>query len=148
MGGSEDRPPKRLEKDGRPGLSLPHGPGGIRRGRAELLYSVIICEELARTNHTGLAAPLHSDVVVPYITEFGTEELKKKYLPGCCSGDLITAIAMTEPNTGSDLAAIRTTAVEEGDTVILKRPEDLYQQRHQLRFVGAGGPGPGSRKPL
>jgi acyl-CoA dehydrogenase len=86
---------------------------------ADFLYSVALTEELCRTGFTGLAAPLHSDIVVPYITSYGSEELKKKYLPGCVSGDIITAVAMTEPNTGSDLAAIRTSAVEDGDFVII-----------------------------
>ena len=85
----------------------------------DFLYSVIAAEEMTRTNHGGLAAPLHSDVVVPYVVTFGSEEHKKKYLPGCVSGDIITAIAMTEPNTGSDLAAIKTTAVEQGDQVVI-----------------------------
>jgi acyl-CoA dehydrogenase len=85
----------------------------------DFLYSVIVAEELTRTNHSGLAAPLHSDVIVPYIVAFGSEEHKNKYLPGCVSGDIITAIAMTEPNTGSDLAAIKTTAVEQGNQVII-----------------------------
>jgi len=86
---------------------------------ADFLYSVILTEELSKTNHTGLAAPLHSDVVVPYINSFASEEMKKKYLPGCISGEIITAVAMTEPNTGSDLAAIRTSAVEDGDEVVI-----------------------------
>jgi len=86
---------------------------------ADFLYSVILTEELGKTGNTGLATPLHSDIVVPYITSFGSEELKKKYLPGCISGELITAVAMTEPNTGSDLAAIRTTAVEDGNDVVI-----------------------------
>ena len=85
----------------------------------DFLYSVIVSEEMVKTNHGGLAAPLHSDVVVPYIVTFGSEEHKKKYLPGCVSGDIITAIAMTEPNTGSDLAAIKTTAVKQGDQVVI-----------------------------
>ncbi len=84
----------------------------------DFLYSVIVAEEIARTNFSGLAASLHSDIIVPYISAFGSEEQKKKYLPGCVSGDCITAIAMTEPNTGSDLAAIRTTAVEQGDRIV------------------------------
>jgi len=85
----------------------------------DFLYSVIVTEELARTRQTGLAAPLHSDVIVPYIASFGSEELKRKYLPGCVSGEVVTAIAMTEPDTGSDLASIRTSAVQEGDRVVL-----------------------------
>ncbi|MEJ2023805.1 MAG: acyl-CoA dehydrogenase family protein [Deltaproteobacteria bacterium] len=83
---------------------------------ADFRYSVIHAEELARTGFTGLASPLHSDIVVPYITSYASEDLKRKYLPGCVSGDIITAVAMTEPNTGSDLAAIRTSAVEDGVT--------------------------------
>jgi len=82
-------------------------------------YSVIVAEELARTAHTGLAAGLHSDVVVPYIDTYGSEAVKRRYLPRCVSGDCITAIGMTEPDAGSDLAGMKTTAVEEGDTVVV-----------------------------
>lgn len=97
-------------------MDVPEKYGGME---ADFLYSVILSEELVRTGHAGLAAPLHSDVVVPYIVSFASEELKQKYLPGCVSGDIVTAIAMTEPNTGSDLASIRTTAREDGDHVII-----------------------------
>jgi len=86
---------------------------------ADFLYSVIVTEELARTRQTGLAAPLHSDVVVPYIASFGSEELKRKYLPGCVSGEIVTAIAMTEPDAGSDLVSMRTSAVQDGDWIVL-----------------------------
>jgi alkylation response protein AidB-like acyl-CoA dehydrogenase len=82
-------------------------------------YSVIVAEELSRTAHTGLAAALHSDVVVPYIDSYGSPALKTKYLPGCVSGDCITAVGMTEPDAGSDLAGMQTTAVEEGDAVVI-----------------------------
>jgi acyl-CoA dehydrogenase len=84
----------------------------------DFLYSVIVAEEMARTNFNGLMASLHSDIIVPYIVSFGSEAQKKKYLPGCVSGAIITAIAMTEPNTGSDLAAIRTTAIEQGGEIV------------------------------
>jgi acyl-CoA dehydrogenase len=86
---------------------------------ADFLHSVIVLEELTRTWHTGLAAALHSDIVVPYISSYGSEALKKKYLPGCVSGDIVTAVAMTEPDAGSDLAGMRTAAVEEGDEVVI-----------------------------
>jgi len=85
----------------------------------DFLYSVIVTEELVRTHQTGLAAPLHSDIIVPYITSYGSEELKRKYLTGCVSGDIVTAIAMTEPNAGSDLSSISTSAVEDGDQVVI-----------------------------
>lgn len=85
----------------------------------DFLYSAIAIEELVRTNHLGLMAPLHSDIVVPYIQSFASENQKKQYLPGCVSGDIITAIAMTEPDTGSDLASIATTALEARDAVVI-----------------------------
>jgi acyl-CoA dehydrogenase len=97
-------------------MQVPEEYGGLG---VDFLYSVILMEEMGHTNHFGLAAFLHSDIVVPYIMSFASEELKHKYLPGCIAGDIITAVAMTEPNTGSDLAAIRTTAVEDGDDVII-----------------------------
>ena len=85
----------------------------------DFLYSVIVIEELSRTSQNGLVAPLHSDIVVPYLTSYASDALKKKYLPGCVSGDIVTAVAMTEPGAGSDLAGISTAAVEEGDQVVL-----------------------------
>ncbi len=97
-------------------MDVPEEYGGLG---ADFLYSVILAEELANTNHTGLAAPLHSNIVVPYITHYGSEELKHRLLPDCISGEKIGAISMTEPGTGSDLAAIRTTAVEDGDEVVI-----------------------------
>ncbi|UCD77866.1 MAG: acyl-CoA dehydrogenase family protein [Desulfobacterales bacterium] len=85
----------------------------------DYLYSLIVAEEMTKTWQTGLAAPLHSDIVVPYISSFGSEKLKRKYLPGCVSGDIVTAVAMTEPGAGSDLAGMTTAAVEEGAEVVL-----------------------------
>ncbi|MCF8028915.1 MAG: acyl-CoA dehydrogenase family protein [Desulfobacteraceae bacterium] len=85
----------------------------------DFLYSVIAAEEMAKTNHTGLASALHSDVVVPYIQAFGSGEQKKKYLPGCVSGDIIAAVAMTEPDAGSDLASMTTTAAEKNGGIEL-----------------------------
>jgi acyl-CoA dehydrogenase len=89
------------------------GPGG------DFFHSVIVSEELCRVYESGLGVALHSDIVVPYIHEFGTEEQKKHWLPGCATGELITAIAMTEPGTGSDLAAITTTARRDGDGYVI-----------------------------
>ena len=97
-------------------MDVPEEYGGLG---ADFLYSVIMVEELVGTGHSGLAAPLHSDVVVPYITSFGSEEIKQKYLHKCVSGEMVTAIGMTEPNTGSDLAGIKTTAVEDGDHAVI-----------------------------
>jgi len=95
---------------------IPPEYGGIG---GDFAYSVIVTEEISYTYHTGLAAALHSDVVVPYISAFGSEEQKQKYLPGCVTGDIITAVAMTEPGAGSDLAGLSTTAEEDGDEVVI-----------------------------
>ena len=107
---------KKMGEQGFLGMSVPVEYGGYG---ADFLYSVILIEELTRTNCSGLAAPLHTDVVVPYITSYASEELKHKYLPGCVSGDIVTAVGMTEPNAGSDLAAMRTTAVPDGDDIVI-----------------------------
>jgi len=89
------------------------GPGG------DFLCSVIIMEELAKVYESGFAISLHSDIIAPYIFSFGTDEQKQRWLPGCASGELVTAIAMTEPGTGSDLAALTTTAVRDGDDYVI-----------------------------
>jgi acyl-CoA dehydrogenase len=89
------------------------GPG------ADFLCSVVIMEEMAYAYESGFALALHSDVVVPYIHAFGNEDQKQRWLPGCASGELVTAIAMTEPGTGSDLAAIKTTAKRDGDDYVI-----------------------------
>ncbi|MFD0943984.1 acyl-CoA dehydrogenase family protein [Savagea faecisuis] len=83
-------------------------------------YSVILTEELERVG-AGLASgiSLHSDIVSPYIATYGTEEQKQRWLPKSVTGEMISAVAMTEPGTGSDLAAVRTTARREGDHYIL-----------------------------
>lgn len=97
-----------------PWLEEEHGGAG-----GDFLHSVVIMEEMARIYESGFALPLHSDVVVPYIHEFGNDAQKKRWLPGCASGDLVTAIAMTEPGTGSDLAALATRAERDGDDYVL-----------------------------
>jgi acyl-CoA dehydrogenase len=80
---------------------------------------VIIMEELARAYESGFAMALHSDIIVPYLHTFGSDEQKQQWLPGCASGEIVTALAMTEPGTGSDLAAIATTAVRDGDDYVI-----------------------------
>ena len=107
---------KKMGEQGFLCTSVPEEYGGLG---ADFLYSVIVTEETTKSGFSGLTATLHSDIVVPYITSFASEELKHKYLPGCISGDIITAVAMTEPNAGSDLASMKTTAIEDGDYIVL-----------------------------
>ncbi|MGQ0624837.1 MAG: acyl-CoA dehydrogenase family protein [Sporichthyaceae bacterium] len=97
-------------KAGLLGLSVPEEFGG--GGNTDYRYNAIVCEGIEGT--PGLAIPLHSEVVGPYLTDLCTEEQKQRWLPGFCSGDLVSAIAMTEPGAGSDLQGIRTTAVRDG----------------------------------
>jgi acyl-CoA dehydrogenase len=85
----------------------------------DFLHSVVVMEEIAKAHESGFSLALHSDIVVPYIAEFGTEEQRRRWLPGCATGDLVTAIAMTEPSTGSDLAALTTRAVRDGSDYLL-----------------------------
>ncbi|WP_322058393.1 acyl-CoA dehydrogenase family protein [Paraburkholderia sp. J63] len=89
------------------------GPGG------DLLCDLIVSEELGLVGATGPGFPLHSVIVAPYIVHHGTPALKKRILPGMASGENIGAIAMTEPSTGSDVAAIRTSAREDGDAWVI-----------------------------
>jgi len=112
-------PKSAWEKMGRAGFLCTEVSSAYGGLGGDFLYSVIVTEEISRTGQNGLIASLHSDIVVPYITAFGSDDLKKKYLPKCVTGDFITAIAMTEPAAGSDLAAMSTSAIEEGDEVIL-----------------------------
>jgi len=82
-------------------------------------FAVVINEELERVGSGLVGIGLHNDIVIPYITSYGTEEQKQRWLPKCVTGEIITAIAMTEPGTGSDLANIKTTAKLEGDHYIV-----------------------------
>ena len=112
-------PKEAWKKFGAQGFLCPWLPEEYGGSGADFLYSFIIAEEMAYTHCSGFLVHLHSDIIVPYIFTYGSDEQKKKWLPGCITGDIITAVAMTEPGTGSDLAAIRTTAVKDGDSYII-----------------------------
>ncbi|MCS0637988.1 acyl-CoA dehydrogenase family protein [Streptomyces sp. LP05-1] len=99
------------------GLAVPEEYGG--GGVPDFRHSVVLAEEFTRAGAPGLAIGLHNDIVGPYLTGLATEEQKRRWLPGFCSGELITAVAMTEPGAGSDLQAIRTTAEDRGDHWLL-----------------------------
>ncbi|MDP9824235.1 acyl-CoA dehydrogenase family protein [Nocardioides massiliensis] len=88
-------------------------------GVDDFRYNAVVTEELSRAGAGGPGFPVHSDIIVPYIVSLGTEEQKQRWLPGCVSGETITAIAMTEPGAGSDLQGIRTHAVDKGDHWVL-----------------------------
>jgi acyl-CoA dehydrogenase len=92
--------------------SMPQEFGGAG---ADKLYSVVQMEELARGGFTGIGFGLHSEIVAPYLLHYGTAQQKRQYLPRLASGELVGAIAMTEPAAGSDLQGIRTTAIRQAD---------------------------------
>jgi acyl-CoA dehydrogenase len=83
------------------------------------LYSAILIEEMARLNLTGPVFHIHSDIVGSYLDAYGDEAQKRRWLPKMATGEVIAAIAMTEPGGGSDLQAIRTTAIRDGDSFVL-----------------------------
>lgn len=108
------------KKAGDMGFLLPwaneeYGGAGLKDFR----YEQIMCEELAKVNEAGFMLPLHSALCGPYIAEYGTAEQKARFMPGIISGELILAVAMTEPSAGSDLAGMRTSAVEQDDHYLL-----------------------------
>ena len=92
-----------------------YGGAGVKDFR----YNMIIAEEMCRVGASGPGFPVHTDIIVPYISQLGTDEQKARWLPGLVSGELISAIAMTEPGAGSDLQGIRTSAVDKGDHYVL-----------------------------
>ena len=106
-------------KAGAAGFLCPWLPEALGGAGGDFLHSTIIMEELAYAYESGFAMALHSDVCAPYLETFGNAEQKQRWLPGCASGESILAIAMTEPGTGSDLAAIKTTAVRDGDDYVI-----------------------------
>ena len=96
--------------------TVPEEYGGVG---VDFRYNCIVNEEIGHAGTTGLGWTLHSDIAVPYIVRYGNEEQKQRFLPRCVSGELITAIAMTEPGAGSDLQGTKTTAVLDGDEWVL-----------------------------
>jgi alkylation response protein AidB-like acyl-CoA dehydrogenase len=100
-------------KQGLLGIDMEEQYGGA--GVNDFRYHAVLDEEMVRIGASGVGFGLHNDVIAPYLRDLATEEQKQRWLPGFCSGELITAIAMTEPGTGSDLQGIQTTARRDGD---------------------------------
>jgi alkylation response protein AidB-like acyl-CoA dehydrogenase len=104
-------------KQGLLGFDMDEQYGGA--GVNDFRYHAVLDEEMVRVGASGVGFGLHNDVIAPYLRDLATEEQKQRWLPAFCSGELITAIAMTEPGTGSDLQAIQTTARRDGDGWVL-----------------------------
>ncbi|MBC7378149.1 MAG: acyl-CoA dehydrogenase family protein [Burkholderiaceae bacterium] len=108
-------------------MTMPEEYGGAG---ADKLYSVIQMEELARGGFTGIGYGLHSEIVAPYLLHYGTDAQKKKYLPKLASGEMVGAIAMSEPAAGSDLQGVKTTAI--------KQPDGSYLLNGSKTFITNG----------
>ncbi|WP_443023825.1 acyl-CoA dehydrogenase family protein [Sneathiella sp.] len=96
--------------------SVPEEYGGVG---GDFRFGAVFTEELARMGTSGPSFHLHSEIVAPYLIHYGTEEQKRKWLPKMVSGEVIAAVAMTEPGAGSDLQNIRTTAIADGDDYVI-----------------------------
>ena len=106
-------------KAGANGFLCPTMPPDYGGAGADKLYSVVLMEEQARANNSTLGFGLHSEIVAPYLLAYGAEALKKKYLPKMASGEMVGAIAMSEPAAGSDLQGVKTTALKKDGFYLL-----------------------------
>lgn len=127
------------------GISIPEEFGGAG---GDFRHEVVLAEQLGRAGIEGWDLTLHNAVVAPYIAAYGTQEQKARWLPGICSGEIILAIAMTEPGTGSDLQAIRASAVDDGDSYIINGSKTFItngQHADLILVIARTGEGKGSR---
>jgi len=121
-------------KQGFLGLEIPEEYGGSAAG--DYRFNAVLTEELAKVN---MALPsclgIHADIVAPYLVHLTTDEQKQRWLPGFCTGELLTAIGMTEPSGGSDLAALKTTAVRDGDDWVVNGSKTFITNGYSADLV-------------
>ncbi len=122
-------------KAGEAGLLCCNVPPEYGGAGADWLYNVIVIEELARAGITGPGFAVHSEMVAPYVLAWGSEELKKEWLPKMVDGSAIGAIAMTEPGAGSDLKALRTRAERDGDDYLINGQKTYISNGQNCDFV-------------
>jgi alkylation response protein AidB-like acyl-CoA dehydrogenase len=122
-------------KQGLLGIAVPEQYGG--GDVSDYRFRAVMAEEFARISAASVSSgfTVHDDVFVPYLVELGTPEQKRRWLPRCCSGEAIGAIAMTEPGAGSDLRGITTTAVRDGDTWVLNGSKTFITNGIQADYV-------------
>ena len=121
-------------KQGLLGLEVPEEYGGTEAG--DYRFNAVLTEELAKVN---MSLPsclgIHADIVAPYLVHLTTAEQKQRWLPDFCAGRLLTAIGMTEPSGGSDLAALRTTAVRDGDDWVINGSKTFITNGYSADLV-------------
>jgi alkylation response protein AidB-like acyl-CoA dehydrogenase len=116
------------------GLEVPEAYGGV--DAADYRFNAVVLEELNRVNAAlGSCWGIHTDIAAPYLVDLGTEEQKQRWLPGVCSGQTLLAIGMTEPSGGSDLGALRTTAVRDGDDWIVNGSKTFITNGYSADLV-------------
>src|SRR6185437_8032719 len=106
-------------KAGAAGLLCPAMPEQYGGAGGSFAHEAVIARQLSLAGFDSFGAPLHSGIVAPYVLHYGTEEQKRRWLPKLVTGELVGAIAMSEPGTGSDLQAVRTTARKSGNGYVL-----------------------------
>jgi acyl-CoA dehydrogenase len=107
---------RRAGAEGFLGAAAPEAYGGAG---GDFLFDAVLIEEMARIRAHAMMMSLHSDICMPYLVNYGSEEQKRRWLPGAIAGEIVLAIAMTEPGTGSDLANVQTRAIRRGDHYVL-----------------------------
>ncbi|RYP85089.1 acyl-CoA dehydrogenase [Nocardioides guangzhouensis] len=116
------------------GLEIPEQYGGMAAG--DFRYNAVLCEELGKVSMSlGSCHGIHADIVAPYLVELTTEVQRERWLPGFVSGEILTAIGMTEPSGGSDLAALKTTAVRDGDAWVLNGSKTFITNGYSADLV-------------
>ncbi|PVG82333.1 acyl-CoA dehydrogenase [Nocardioides gansuensis] len=121
-------------KQGFLGLEIPEAYGGAEAG--DYRFNAVVVEELNKVNAAlGSCWGIHADITAPYLVELGTEEQKQRWLPGVASGEILLAIGMTEPSGGSDLAALKTTAVRDGDEWVINGSKTFITNGYSADLV-------------
>ena len=121
-------------KQGFLGLEIPEEYGGMAAG--DYRFNAVLTEELAKVNMSlPSCVGIHADIVAPYLVHLTNDEQKRRWLPGFCTGELLTAIGMTEPSGGSDLAALKTTAVADGDDWVLNGSKTFITNGYSADLV-------------
>lgn len=122
-------------KAGELGLLCVNAPEEYGGMGADFLYSAILVEEMARAGATGPTFYLHSDIVAPYLVDFGNEEQKRKWLPRMARGEVVVALGMSEPSGGSDVQNIRTQAIRDGDEYVINGQKVFTTNGHTADLV-------------
>ncbi len=116
------------------GLEIPEAYGGSEAG--DYRFNAVLFEELSKVNAAlGSCVGIHADITAPYLVELGTDEQKQRWLPGVATGETLLAIGMTEPSGGSDLAALRTTAVRDGDQWVINGSKTFITNGYSADLV-------------